>query len=63
MGRKSSQTVMKLKQVAVDKKQRMSGNVQIKIQKIIMNQLAKDTLLNKVFKLVLRFLKAILEIP
>ena len=41
----------------------MSGNEQIKIQKIALNQLAKDTRLNKVFKLVLRLSKAIPDIP
>ena len=37
----------------------MSGNEQIKIQKIVLNQLTKDTRLSKVFKLVSRLLKAI----
>ena len=41
----------------------MSENEQIKKQQIVMNQLAKGIRLNKVFKLVLRLLKAIAEIP
>ena len=35
----------------------MSENEHVKIQKILLNQLAKDTPLNKVFKLVFRFQK------
>ena len=35
----------------------MSENEHIKIQKILLNQLAKNTPLNKVFKLVFRFQK------
>ena len=37
----------------------MSGNEQIKIKKIALNQLAKNTQLNKVFELVSRLSKAI----
>ena len=40
--------VTKLKQVAINKKEIMSENEQMKIQKIVPNQLAKDTQLNKV---------------
>ena len=41
----------------------MSGNEKIKIQKTVLNQLAMDTRLNKVFKLVLKLSKAISDIP
>ena len=41
----------------------MSGNEQIEIQKILLNLLAKDTRLNKVFKLVLRLSKATPDLP
>ena len=41
----------------------MSGNEQIKVQKIVLNQLAKDTRLNKVFQLVSRLSQAIPDIP
>ena len=41
----------------------MSRNEQIKIQKIVLNQLAKDNRPNKVFKLVLRLSKGIAEMP
>ena len=37
----------------------MSVNEQIKIQNIVLNQLAKGTQVNKVFNLVLRLSKAI----
>ena len=62
MVRESSQAVMKLKQVAIDKKQM---NIRKRAEKkiIVLNQLAKDTRLNKVFKLILRLSKAILDIP
>ena len=40
----------------------MSGNERIKIQKIVRNQLAKNTRLNKVFKLVSRLSKTIPDI-
>ena len=40
----------------------MPGNEQIKIQKTVLNQLAKDTRLNKVFKLLSRLSKAIPDI-
>ena len=62
MGRKSSQTIMKSKQVATDKKPMNVRNELIKKQQIVMNQLAKGIRLNKVFKLVLRLSKAIAEI-
>ena len=41
----------------------MSGNEPIKIQNIGLNQLAKNTQLNKVIKLVLMLSKAIPDIP
>ena len=40
----------------------MSGNEQIKIQKTVLNQVSKDTRLNKILKLVSRFSKAITDI-
>ena len=60
MAKISSQTVTKSKPVTFDEKKKwFSGNEQIKIQKIVLNQLAKHTHLNKFFKLVLRLSKAI----
>ena len=41
----------------------MSGNEQMKIQNIVLNQLAKGTQPKKAFKLVLRLLKAIADMP
>ena len=40
----------------------MSGHEQIKVQNILLNQLAKENGLNKLFKLVLGHLKEILVI-
>ena len=55
-----SKTVTKLKQLIRNKK--MSGNEQIKIQKIVLTQLAKDIRLNKISKLVSRLSKAVSNI-
>ena len=62
MDRKSSQTVIKSKRVAIDKKQRNVRKWADKKQKIVLNQLAKDTRLNEVFKLVLSLSKVIPDI-
>ena len=40
----------------------MSGNEQIKIQKVVLTQLAKDIRLNKISKLVSRLSKAVSNI-
>ena len=54
MGRKSSQKVTKSEKVALEKNSKwMSQNEQIKIQKIVLNQLAKVTGLNKLFRLLM----------
>ena len=55
-----SKTVTKLKQLIRNKK--MSGNEQIKIQKVVLTQLAKDIRLNKISKLVSRLSKAVSNI-
>ena len=39
----------------------MSGNEQIKMQKTVLNQVSKDTRLNKILKLVSRFSKVITD--
>ena len=62
MGSKSLQTATKSKKLQLIRSKFMSGNELIKIQKIMLNQLAKDTRLNKVFKLVSRLLRAISDI-
>ena len=62
MDRKSSQMVIKSKPVATDKKQRNVRKWTDKKQKIVLNQLAKDTRLNEVFKLVLSLSKVIPDI-
>ena len=41
----------------------ISGNEQIKIQKVVLNELAKDNWLNKVLKLVSKLSKATPDIP
>ena len=41
----------------------MSGNEHIKMEEVVLTQLAKDTQLNKVFKLVSKASKAICDIP
>ena len=41
----------------------MSGNEPIKMEEVVLTQLAKDTQLNKVFKLVSKASKAICDIP
>lgn len=62
MDRKSSQMVMKSKPVTTDKKQRNLRKRTDKKRKIVLNQLAKDTRLNEVFKLVLSLSKVIPDI-
>ena len=56
-GRKSSKLVTKSKQVATDKKQINVRKWADKNTKNILNQLARDTQLNKVFRLVPGFQK------
>ena len=63
MGKKSSQTVTKLKQVATDKKQMNVRKWADKTKILKKIQLAKHTQVNKVFKLVSRLSKAISDIP
>ena len=54
--------VMKSKPVTTDKKQRNLRKRTDKKRKIVLNQLAKDTRLNEVFKLVLSLSKVIPDI-
>ena len=63
MGRKSSQMVTKSEQVAFIRNKLMTGNEQIKMQKIVLNQLPKGTWLKKSFQISFQAFKAISDIP